>query len=224
MANEIKEVMKQLEEYNPDNDRLPKMWEKWDLFIVHLDNHLYTPLIIWKKNKEEIKSVPVKLNKGETNFVKDFKNFLNRNKDLFKNDDVFLLRNLSRKGIGFFLNSGFYPDFIIWIKKRNKQHIIFIDPKGIRNLGNFNDDKIQLCVSYIKDINKRISEELENEEDVNLQLDAFILSVSSYNDIKSTFGEGNHTKEEFWEHNVVFQEDSEYLKKIFEKMGVIKND
>jgi hypothetical protein len=58
--------------------------------------------------------------------------------------------------------------------------MIFIDPKGIRNPGNFNDDKIQFCVSYIKDINKRISEELKNrEEDVNLQLDAFILSISA---------------------------------------------
>jgi hypothetical protein len=227
LANEIEEVMKQLEEYNPDGCKLPEIWKKWDSFIVHLDNHLYTPLIIWKKNKEEIKSVPVKLNRGETDFVKDFKNFLSKNKNIFENNDIFLLRNLSRKGIGFFISSGFYPDFIIWIKKGNKQHMIFIDPKGLLTGGvrNFNHDKIQLCVSYIKDINKRINEELKNKgEDVSLQLDAFILSISSYSDIKITFGEGNHTKEEFWEHNVIFQEDSEYLKKIFEKVGVIKND
>jgi hypothetical protein len=225
LASEIKDVMKQLEEYNPNDDKLPETWKKWDSFIVHLDNHLYTPLIIWKKNKEEIKSIPVKLNKGETKFLEDFKNFLNRNSNLFENHDIFLLRNLSRKGIGFFISSGFYPDFIIWIRKENKQHIIFIDPKGIRNLGNFNDDKIQLCVSYIKNIDRRINEELKNrEEDVDLQLDAFILSISPYNDIKDTFGEGNHTKEEFEEHNIVFQEDSGYLKKIFEKVGGIKDD
>jgi len=225
LASEIEEVMKQLEEYDPDSNKLPEVWKRWDSFIVHFDNHLYTPLIIWKKNKEEIKSVPVKLNKGETKFLVDFKNFLNRNSNLFENHDIFLLRNLSRKGIGFFISSGFYPDFIIWIRKENKQHIIFIDPKGIRNLGNFNDDKIQLCVSYIKNIDRRINEELKNrEEDVDLQLDAFILSISPYNDIKDTFGEGNHTKEEFEEHNIVFQEDSGYLKKIFEKVGGIKDD
>ncbi|GIW65483.1 MAG: hypothetical protein KatS3mg095_0002 [Candidatus Parcubacteria bacterium] len=225
LADDIEEVMKHLERYDPVNNKLPEAWKNWDSFIVHLDNHLYTPLIIWKKNKEEIKSIPIKLNKGETKFLEDFKNFLDKNKNMLENNDLFLLRNLSRRGIGFFITSGFYPDFIIWLMKEDKQNIIFIDPKGIRNLGNFNDDKIQLCVSYIKEINKRISEELKNKkENINLQLDAVILSTSSYSDIKSTFGEGNHTKEEFWEHNVVFQEDSEYIKKIFKKAGAINNN
>ncbi len=218
LANEIKNVMKQLEKYDPDKDKLPQTWKKWDSFIIHFDNHLYTPLIIWKKNKEEIKSVPVKLNKGETKFLSDFKNFLNRKKDKFENNDVFLLRNLSRKGIGFFLSSGFYPDFIIWIKKENKQYMIFIDPKGIRHLGNFNDDKIQLCVSYIKEIEEKINEELKNRrENIELQLDAFILSVSSFNNIHRTFGNGNHSIEDFRKHKIVFQEDDKYLEKIFEE-------
>lgn len=221
LSSEIEEVIKQLEEYDPDSNKLPEAWQKWDSFIVHLDNHLYTPLIIWKKNKEEIKSIPVKLNKGETKFLEDFKNFLNRNSNLFENHDIFLLRNLSRKGIGFFISSGFYPDFVIWInEKKNKQHMIFIDPKGIRNLGNFNDYKIQLCVSDIKEIEEKINKELKNKgEMVNLQLDAFILSVSPYNDIKDKFGEGKHTKEEFEKHNVIFQEytqeGTDYLMKIF---------
>ncbi len=223
MTDEINNIRKQIQKYNPNDNNLPEKWENWNSFVVHFDNHLYTPLIIWKKNKEEIKSLPVKLNKGETNFLEDFKNFLNENNNLFGNDDIFLLRNLSRKGIGFFVGSGFYPDFIIWIRNGNKQHMIFIDPKGIRNLGNFNDDKIQLCVSYIKDINKRIEELRKKGEDINLQLEAFILSITPYNNIKDTFGEGNHTKEEFEEHNIVFLEDNKYLKKIFEKVGVIKN-
>jgi len=219
--HEIEEVRKQLNEYM--NNKIPEIWKRWESFIIHLDNHLYTPLIIWKKNKEEIKSVPVKLNEGETRFLNDFKNFLNRNRDIFRNNDMFLLRNLSRRGIGFFLSSGFYPDFIIWVKKENRQHMIFIDPKGIRNLGNFNDDKIQLCTSYIKEIEAKINEELKSKgEKIDLQLDAFILSVSSYNDIKNTFGEGNHTREDFEKHNIIFQEDPEYLKKIFKKIGVIK--
>jgi len=32
--------------------------------------------------------------------------------------EIFLLRNLSKgKGIGFFQNAGFFPDFIMWIKE-----------------------------------------------------------------------------------------------------------
>ena len=219
LTNDIVEVVEQFNKYNPDSGKIPEKWRKWDSFIVHFDNHLYTPLIIWRKNKEEIKSVPVKLNKGETKFVEDFKKFLNENKELFKNKDVFLLRNLSRKGVGFFISSGFYPDFIIWVKNKNKQHMIFVDPKGIRNLGNFNDDKIQLCVSYVKEIEKKVNEELKRKgEPVTLILDAFIISVSSYDDIKATFGEGKCAKEEFNEHNIIFQEDDEYLKELFKKI------
>ena len=224
MVNDIQEIMKQLEEYDPNKDELPEIWKNWNSFIVHLDNHLYTPLIIWAKNKDKIRSVPVKLNKGETKFVKDFKNFLKRNNHLFEDKDIFLLRNLSRKGIGFFISSGFYPDFIIWVRKENKQYMIFIDPKGLLTSGvrNFNHDKINLCVSYIKDINKKINKDLKRKKEaIELQLYAFILSVSSFMDIKDGFGEGNHTKEDFEEHNIIFQEDPEYLKKIFEKVGVV---
>jgi hypothetical protein len=138
---------------------------------------------------------------------------------MLEGTEIFLLRNLSRKGIGFFMSSGFYPDFILWIKKGNSQQMIFIDPKGIRNLGNFNDDKIQLCVSYIKEIEDKIKQELKKKgDDINLTLDAFIISVSSYNDIKSTFGEGNHSKEDFENHNILFQDDVNYFRKIMNKV------
>jgi len=224
LTNDIIEVTNQLNEYNKGN--FPGEWEKWDSsFIVHFDNHLYTPLIIWRKNKEEIKSIPVRLNKGETKFVSDLRKFLNRNKNSLGSIDIFLLRNLSRRGIGFFLSSGFYPDFIIWVKNENKQHMIFVDPKGIRNLGNFNDDKIQLCVSYIEEIEKNVNEKLkEKAESITLTLDAFIISVSSYDDIKTTFGEGKCTREDFEKHNILFQEDDTCIQKIFEKAGVVKND
>ena len=218
LESDIKEITAQFDEYNKGS--FPEKWRKWDTFIVHFDNHLYTPLVIWKRNKEEIKSVPVKLNKGETKFVNDLRKFLNRNKDLLGNVDMFLLRNLSRRGIGFFISSGFYPDFIIWIKNKDKQHMIFVDPKGIRNLGNFDDDKIQLCVSYIKEIESQISERLRKEKKpISLVLDAFIISTSSYDDTKTTFGEGKHTRDEFERHNILFMEDEAYVKKIFKKVG-----
>ncbi|KAA0257569.1 DEAD/DEAH box helicase [Deferribacter autotrophicus] len=227
LASDIEEVIKQLEEYDSNNDELPEIWKKWDSFIVHLNNHLYTPLIIWKKNKEETKSIPVKLNKGETKFVTELRVFLNRNKELLKEYDIFLLRNLSRKGIGFFFSSGFYPDFIIWVKNESKQNVIFIDPKGLQTSGvrNFYHDKIQFCVSYIKKIESKVNKALKNKnEKINLQLDAFILSVSSYDDVKTTFGDGKNSKDEFEAHNIIFEEDTKYIRKIFEKVGVIANN
>jgi len=53
LTNDIAEVIKHLGEYNPDNGNLPEEWKKWDSFIVHLNNYLYTPLIIWKKTKRK---------------------------------------------------------------------------------------------------------------------------------------------------------------------------
>ena len=219
-SSDIKNVMEQLSIYC--SGTIPANWKPGKSFILDLSNHLYTPLITWMKNKDEIKSMPVKLNKGETDFVQDFEAFINDNQNVIKNNEVFLLRNLSRKGIGFFLDSGFYPDFIIWVRKENKQHLIFIDPKGIRTLGNFKDEKIQLCGSYIKEIEQQINKELGKKGvKENLQLDSFILSVTPYNDIKHIFNGGNSTIDDFWKHNVIFQEENDYIKRIFKQVGAL---
>ena len=230
LTKDIAKVTKQLNKYS--EGIIPEEWKKRDSFIVHLDNHLYTPLVIWKEKKEKIKSIPVKLNKGEKEFVSNLREFLNRNKNSLGSIDIFLLRNLSRRGIGFFISSGFYPDFIIWVKNKNKQHMIFVDPKGIRNLGNFSDPKIQLCASDIKDIENRVKEELKRKgEVVDIKLEAFVISVSKYDDIKKTWENNRFSdidykdaEEEFDKHNILFQEDDTYIQKIFEKAGVVKND
>lgn len=225
LSSEISEIIKQLQNYDPTNNRIPTEWGNWDSSsIIHFDRHLYTPLIIWKKGKEKIESFPTKLNKGETDFLRHFREFLRNEGKMLSGYEIFLLRNLSRRGIGFFLNAGFYPDFIIWVNSTNKQHLIFVDPKGIRNTGNFNDDKIQFCVNFIKDINQKVCQDLKNkQQNLNLQLDAFILSVSPYNSIKKTFGNGNHTLKEFEDNKVFFQEDPDYIKKIFRKAGILNN-
>ena len=51
----LKKIIQKLNEYDPDNNKIPKNWESWDSFAVHIDNHLYTPLIIWQQNKDKIK-------------------------------------------------------------------------------------------------------------------------------------------------------------------------
>ena len=61
-------------------------------------------------------------------------------------------------------------------------------------------------------------------EPVSLMLDAFIISGSSYNDIKETFRERNYKKEDFEKHNILFQEDETCIPKMLEKAGVVKND
>ena len=77
--------------------------------------------------------------------MKRIREYYEANKDgKLKGKDIYLLRNESRKGIGFFEANGFYPDFILWVNDGKRQHVTFIDPKGIRNLKGMDDPKIQL--------------------------------------------------------------------------------
>ena len=83
------------------------------------------------------------LNKGEQLFVEDLKKFHDNAGGFFKNKQLYLLRNLSKgRGVGFFEAGNFHPDFILWLLVGGRQHIVFVDPKGIRNLGP-TDPKIQ---------------------------------------------------------------------------------
>jgi len=209
--DEIGDIMSEVEKIKKSN--FAQLNED---YFIHFENHLYTPLVISKR--EEIKSTPVALNEGESKFIKNFKDYLNNNKDLFKKLDVFILRNLSRRGIGFFFKEGFYPDFIIWISKKDEQDIIFVDPKGLTFVKNVNDPKIKE-LHDIEEMGNKLNEKL-NRNNFKLQLYAFILSVTPYNDVKNAFGEGGYTKEDFEKNNIFFQEDSDYIANMLKKAGI----
>ena len=73
------------------------------------------------------------LTESEQRFVKDLKEYWNEPKAERQADvEIYLLRNQSRgTGVGFFEGSGFYPDFILWIKEGGSQRIIFVEPHGM---------------------------------------------------------------------------------------------
>jgi hypothetical protein len=162
--------------------------------------------------------MPPGLNEGEAKFVGDLRNYLQKNNGLFQNKEIFLLRNLTRgKGIGFFdtkAGEAFYPDFILWVIEGDEQRIAFIDPHGLRMaLGGFNDPKIRLHKEL-----ETLSQALSQRHQRQVRLTSFILSTSRYEEVKKAFGTGNHTKEEFYEHHVLFQEDHNYVEQLFAKL------
>jgi len=194
----IRQLLKQADRlYHDDLTEIP---------TVHFDRHLYTPLVVYGERRDFIKSVPQKLNKGETKFVRMLKEHLKGNKAEFKDTELFLLRNISQRGVRFFQTVGFYPDFIMWLRKGNKQTLVFVDPKGIRNTGNFNDEKIQLHKN-IKEIEAAINVP-------ELRLESYILSVSEYKDIVTNFGDSKVPKQQFEENHVLFMEDIDFIKKL----------
>jgi len=199
---EIKEIKKLLEQidklYQDDFEKFPR---------IHFSRHLYTPLLIYKKSKEYIKSIPAQLNESETEFIKLLRDYLTKNYKKFKNEEIFLLRNLSKRGVEFFQTRGYFPDFIMWRRKGNKQTIIFIDPKGIRHL---EDEKVQLYKD-IKEIEKNIGKN-------GIRLESFIISATKFQELKKTYSYAQKKKNNLEQDHVLFMEDKEKLiEKLLEK-------
>src|SRR5262249_22613445 len=126
----------QFEEFNFEN-----------LSIFQSGPHLYQPLIHLNHGNGEdalIKIVPTHLNDGEKRFVDDLEKFCKvETTGMLADTELYLLRNHnSDKAISFFTESGFRPDFILWLLREAQQTIVFIDPKGLRNFtDNFNNPK-----------------------------------------------------------------------------------
>jgi hypothetical protein len=174
--------------------------------------HLYKPLIyVGKGYESKLQVFPVALNESEHQFMKDFEVQIAKIKDSKKLEDVFLLRNQSKKGIGFFAEgNNFYPDFILWIKKDGKQYLTFIDPKGIRNSKGMNDPKIQFY-KYLAD---KVQPQVINED---LILNSFIVSNTKWIEVN---WKDSHTISDFNDNHVYFQEEQsgEYITKMINKL------
>ncbi len=163
---------------------------------IFFGQHLYQPLIYLKSSL--VKVSPVHLNLGERNFVTDLQDFYKSNSTFFEGKELYLLRNRSKSGIGFFEAGNFYPDFILWLVVRKKQFVSFVDPKGLRNLtGGIINPKIQ----FYKTIKRLEKPEL----DPNIVLNAFIVTSTRYSD--PGWWTGNLTKGQFESQHVFFQVD-----------------
>jgi hypothetical protein len=143
-----------------------KPWEFQGLKAIWFGRHLYEPLLYLDQKIVEISPVP--LNKGERQFVEDLKVFHDNDGEFLAEKQFYLLRNLSKGGVGFFEAGNFHPDFILWLLIGSEQHVIFVDPKGIRHLGP-TDPKIQFYTT-IKEIEQRLG-------DTGAHLHSFIHSL-----------------------------------------------
>ncbi len=171
-----------------------KSWEFQGMKAIWFGKHLYQPLLYLDTKIVEI--TPAPLNKGEREFVEDLKAFHDGNTKFFATRELYLLRNLSRgRGVGFFEAGNFHPDFILWLLAGGQQHVIFVDPKGIRNLGS-SDPKI-LFYETIKEIEERLG-------DPAVRLQSFIVSNTPSATMRRQWG---MEKSEMQKRHVLFQEE-----------------
>ena len=200
--------------YEKDDKTLPSL---------HFDKHIYSPIISIADGDryKEIKTVPVRLNKGEKDFLQHLRAFV-KESDVLDGKHIFLLRNLSVKGVGFFMESAaFYPDFILWVVDGKKQHIYFLDPKGIQ-LGetHFNNPKVLWCKHDAPALEQKIRQDLSlHKKDLSVSISAFILSVTAIEKAKKVWSEGKVKREEFEHNHILFvEEDKAYLHKLFKNL------
>ncbi|MDA3898552.1 MAG: DEAD/DEAH box helicase family protein [Desulfobacteraceae bacterium] len=212
----IEELKANIEElYKTDSKILPS---------IHFGKHLYSPIASWEQGKQfnEIKTIPTRLNKGERDFVLHLRAYLEEASDQFENKDVFILRNLSQRGIGFFIkSSSFFPDFILWIVEKKKQYIYFLDPKGIRETRNFTNSKVIFCREQVVDLEKKINDDLMADgRDLTVSISAYILSVTKFTEIVPIWGEKGASKEAFTENKILFIDDDKvYLNQLFKNLS-----
>lgn len=175
--------------------------ETRELPNIHFDRHLYQPLLLDRDDR--IETTPPGLKESEQRFVRDLRDYVRREAGgKLASKEVFLLRNLSRgKGIGFFENEGFFPDFILWVKEGGAQRIIFVEPHGmVHEKAYWTSDKTRLHERL-----RKLSQDWAARGELkNVVLDAFIISATPYDILREYYGDGNWTREEFARKHVLF--------------------
>ncbi len=172
---------------------------------IMTDIHAYKPLLSALKDCQ-ITVQPVALNPDEKKAVDSLVELAGEENSCLQGWELYLLRNMSRgRGVSFFDDFHYYPDFIIWLKKGTQQHVVFLDPKGLSRYGDKEKRKVQLHHN-IKGIEQKI-----REKDSSIHLHAYILSVTARGNI------GEQRPLEQWKRDgVYFLDEQNYMQDIIE--------
>lgn len=179
LIDKIKELKEKIDSGIFEDFEIRKNFE----YLVN-QHHLYYPLFYMnhKEFSEIVKIKPTQLNKGERDLIADLGSFYASNREFFDGKEVYLLRNSSKKGIGFFEANNFYPDFILWLVDGETQHVIFIDPKGLRQVNGLDNPKLRFNQTIRTEIQPRIQGD-------GVELHSFIVSNTTYQEIKHWKGQ-----------------------------------
>jgi len=117
---------------------------------------------------------PIPTGKGRettTLLEKHLKGYVDNHAAELVDKSLYLLRNKSKVGMGFFEAGNFYPDYILWIDTPETQYISFIDPKGLMHIRP-DDPKIEFYKT-IKELETRLAPTADGKTVV---LNSFIMS------------------------------------------------
>jgi hypothetical protein len=204
MINRLAEEAQRL--YEQESEELPR---------IYFDRHLYLPLLIEKVNR--FKTNPPALNRSEAQFICDLRDFWKVEKDKsMKGKEVYVLRNLSRgRGIGFFEERGFYPDFILWVLDGRTQRIIFVEPHGMLHAKAYVHDEKARLHERLRELAPEIARRSKRQD---VALDAFIISATPFDKLWRHYDDGTWDRDKFAEKHILFMERGDqydYMKLLF---------
>lgn len=174
------------------------------------NHHLYAPLICAKQNGLKIQISPVSLNDDEKLFVDLLHDYLDAHPQLLAGRTLYLLRNKSKVGMGFFEAGNFYPDYVLWVDTPDVQYISFIDPKGLTRV-RADDPKIEFY-KKIKELEVRLQ---PTAPDKQIILNSFIMSGTKSVELKEWW---HMSKPEREEKHVLCLDNDDCIDVMFEKM------
>ena len=189
---------------NGPNDALKDWYHDLKVGILQAKIHAYQPLLHVRKD-QTFAIQPVPLNRHEKQVVERLERLAQNSDSCLQGKELFLIRNLTRgRGVSFFDDFGYYPDFIVWLKDADRQHVLFVDPKGLARFGDRERKKVRLHHD-IAAIENRVC-----KDDPNLRLRAYILSVTP----ASRIGDGQRSVSDWKKDGVYFLNEPDCLQQV----------
>ncbi len=200
---DARELQRGLQEGEPDWQACRRL----KIGVIQSETHAYRPLLYADKDRV-VTIQPVPLDANERRVVEGLERLTAaQHSSLLQDRELFLIRNLTRgRGVSFFDDFGYYPDFIVWLKDGGLQHMLFLDPKGLSRFGAAESEKVELH-GEIEEIEKRV-----REDEPNLRLRAYVLSVTPPGEI----GGGLLSKGAWEQQGVYFLSEADCLRKVIE--------
>jgi phage repressor protein C with HTH and peptisase S24 domain len=185
---------------------------------LFMDEHLYGPLLAAGAEvagagprdifalHQGVRSTPTGLVKSEVTFIRDLRDAwkILSEDDEWAGYELFLLRNLPKRGVGFFSTAGFYPDFMLWIKAEGAPVLAFVEPHGMVI---WDPVKVEL----LGDIRKM---------ELDVPLLAYIVTATEPRSVGAigAAGDEHHKEEWFRERHILFQDGAGYVDTILAEM------
>ena len=213
------ELIQQLRDFTEEMKRIAELGAAYDprvksALAVYIENHLYQPLLVVSKAVDSWNTAPPALQESEKHFVEDLRRYVCQQREkLLATKEVFLLRNQSRgRGVGFYQNEGFYPDFLLWVLDGQKQRIVFIEPHGMVHeaINNYNDK-----ISLYKRL--RLLSEKQRFQEMSVHMDSYIISTTDLPTLMQKHPDKN--EQDFKALHILFRNplNPAYLSPIFEE-------